>query len=349
MFFLWRFRSLWQRLVCLDWADTMDVKLALRSPRRSRRRVGALVCFGCVLACSDGVDGLEVAPGGRPQAAAPSRRGALAGTLAFAAVGAPSAGAVAAGEFGLRDTLAARDATLLKKPFIQVPPGPTAYPAWLEGAWRCDASFAGFELPSKKISRERVVANTDLPGFTKLSVARFADVGREATRYTMNFYRDPKNGAVLEDYASDLASSLAAHANDPNLVRGVSYEVAKNPNRATLNLREGSRNGERIEIFVNGRRSETLSDDIFLNSESIRQVTLGQPTASNPGVARIVIGEYQHYFTWRRTGADSARLNVLTAVYVEPQDPMFGDAFDLPVVVYAHNVQLSRAPPPGPS
>ena len=268
-----------------------------------------------------------------------SRRAAAAGLGAAALAAAPRPGAAA--ELGLRDTLAARDANLLRKPFIAVPPGPTAYPAWLEGTWRCDAAFAGFELPSKKISKQRVIANTDLPGFTKLSVARFGDVGRESTRYEMRFYRTP-SGAVYEDYARDVASSLNAHAGDARLVESVSYDVAKNANRATVTLRPGTRNGERIELFVNGRRSEALGDDVFLSSENVRQVTLGYGTTSNPNAARVVIGEYQHYATWRRSGPDAARCNVLTAVYVEPQDPMFGDAFDLPVVVYAHNVAMSR-------
>ena len=129
-----------------------------------------------------------------------SRRAAAAGLGAAALAAAPRPGAAA--ELGLRDTLAARDANLLRKPFIAVPPGPTAYPAWLDSTWRCDAAFAGFELPSKKISKQRVIANTDLPGFTKLSVARFGDVGRESTRYEMRFYRTP-SGAVYEDYARD--------------------------------------------------------------------------------------------------------------------------------------------------
>ncbi|KAH8044353.1 hypothetical protein JL722_14745 [Aureococcus anophagefferens] len=218
-----------------------------------------------------------------------SRRAAAAGLGAAALAAAPRPGAAA--ELGLRDTLAARDANLLRKPFIAVPPG-GGVPAWLEGTWRCDAAFAGFELPSKKISKQRVVANTDLPGFTKLSVA-LRRRRRESTRYEMRFYRTP-SGAVYEDYARDVASSLNAHAGDARLVESVSYDVAKNANRATVTLRPGTRNGERIELFVNGRRSEALGDDVFLSSENVRQ------------------------------------------------DPMFGDAFDLPVVVYAHNVAMSR-------
>lgn len=147
----------------------------------------------------------------------------------------------------------------------------------------------------------------------------------------------------------------------------------------TLNLRAGGRNGERIELFVNSRRAEALGDDIFLNSESVRQMTLGGPTLrgrrvatshaaaprplprrrrghgrsasppprpaparrQNPTVPRVVIGEYQSYFTWRRDG-DAARCNVLTAVYAVPGGPLFEEAFDRPLVVYSHNVRLER-------
>ena len=208
----------------------------------------------------------------------------------------------------LRDTLAARDASLLKKPFLSVPPGPTSYPEWLAGDWQCEAKFAGFELPSKKISKERVIANTDLPGFTKLSVALFGDVGRESTRYAARFLKT-SDGRIQEDYSENVARSLRAHASDPGLVEAVTYDSGKNPNRMTVNLRPGNRNGERLEIFVNSRRAETLTDEIFLNSESIRQVTLGGPTLQNPNVARIVIGEYQHFFTWRRTSPDAASVH----------------------------------------
>jgi len=47
----------------------------------------------------------------------------------------------------------------------------------------------------------------------------------------------------------------------------------------TIRLRAGGRNGERIEQFVNSRRSEVLGDGaVFLNSELVKQVTLGGPT-----------------------------------------------------------------------
>ena len=242
----------------------------------------------------------------------------------------------------LRDAMASRDASMLKKPIFNTPPAQTAYPMWMEGNWQCVESFRGFELPSKKISKARVVSDTSLPGFTKLSIVRFGDVGKSNVAYEQSFESD-SSGTVRESYAPNVARSIVAHTGDPGLVFGVEYVAAKNPNRATINLRAG-RNGQRIEIFVNSRRAEGLSDDIFLCSESVRQVTLGEPTLQDPTVARQVIGEYQHYWTWRR-GKDGGTLtaNCLTAAYVEPQDAaMFSDALDQPVVVYSHNLTLTK-------
>ena len=182
----------------------------------------------------------------------------------------------AAAAESLRDALAARDANRLTKPFYSIPPGPTTFPDWLEGRWRCSATFQGFQFPNEKISKQRVVAETDLPGFTKLSIARFGDVGREKTEFDLNFVR--RGGKVIEDYGNNVANALSAHVDKPDLVKNVAWDAA-NPNRMTMTLAEGGRNGERIEIFVNSRRSEALEGDIFLNSESIRQMTLGPPSA----------------------------------------------------------------------
>ena len=118
----------------------------------------------------------------------------------------------------------------------------------------------------------------------------------------------------------------------------------------TINLRPGGRNGSRIEIFVNGRRSESIDGgSIFLCSELVRQVTLGAPTLQDPNVARMVVGEYQHFFTYREglgggEGGDERgkhfRANVLTAVYADAQQDadLFNDVLGDPVICYSHNI-----------
>ncbi|GMI02417.1 hypothetical protein TrVE_jg2885 [Triparma verrucosa] len=243
----------------------------------------------------------------------------------------------------LRDILAARDANLLRKAFLNLPPPQQEYPPWLEGTWDCTSDFAGFEFPSKKVPKENIVAQTQLPGFVKLSVARFADVGRKNTRFTMKFFKD-KDGKVREDYGENLANSISAHTNGREVVDEINYEPVKNPNRITIRLRAGGRNGERIEQFVNSRKSETLTDSIFLNSELVRQVTLGGPTLQDPLVPRMVVGEYQHFWTWRKVetddGSEGFRSNCLTAVYADAQESaaVFNEVVGDPVIVYSHNI-----------
>ncbi|KAH8091083.1 hypothetical protein JL720_5961 [Aureococcus anophagefferens] len=141
-----------------------------------------------------------------------SRR-AAAGLGAAALAAAPRRGAAA--ELGLRDTLGAR-----REPAAQAVHRGTARADGVPGVARGHVALRRglrrLRAPSKKISKQRVVANTDLPGFTKLSVARRRR-RRESTRYEMRFYRTP-SGAVYEDYARDVASSLNAHAGDARLV-----------------------------------------------------------------------------------------------------------------------------------
>jgi len=57
----------------------------------------------------------------------------------------------------------------------------------------------------------------------------------------------------------------------------------------------------------------------------------------------MVVGEYQHFWTWRKVGEgenEGFRANVLTAVYADAQEnaAMFNDVFGDPVIVYSHNI-----------
>ena len=96
---------------------------------------------------------------------------------------------------------------------------------------------------------------------------------------------------------------------------------------------------------------------IFVCSEYIRQVTFS--LSQEFGVARQVIGNYAHFWTWREgivgTGAagDGDALgatkdantmtgNVLTTVYLDPQDPLFFQEPSKPVAVYSHQITATR-------
>ena len=72
----------------------------------------------------------------------------------------------------------------LSKPvFNKARPGPQRYPDWLEGTWRCTATFAGFEFPSKTMSKSALIKEPTIPGFQKLSLVYVPDVGTSDVSY----------------------------------------------------------------------------------------------------------------------------------------------------------------------
>ena len=193
--------------------------------------------------------------------------------------------------------------------------------------------------PSKKI-----VSNVSIPGFQKLSIAQVGDVGRELTNYKMKI--DPSSG--LQDRKISLSTSINAHLGD-EAVREVVYDVKDNPNRLSIDfIKQRTRNANRIELFCNARESELVSAEssasgqtVFVCSEYIRQVTFG--LSQEFGVARQVVGNYAHFWTWRNGNDDKTITgNLLTAAYLDPQDPMFFEEPSKPVVVYSHDLIAKR-------
>ena len=203
--------------------------------------------------------------------------------------------------------------------------------------------YRGFIFPSTTIPKEKLVQNVDIPGFQKLSIAMVGDIGKETTNYTMSINK-------LEDRKMTLQSSIDSHLGY-EAIRQVIYEVKENPNRISIDfIPQRTRNANRIELFFNGRESELVSvpsqsdgvtRDVFVCSEYIRQVTFG--LSQEFGVARQVVGNYAHYWTWRETeNKNIVTGNLLTAGYLDAQDPMFFQEPSKPVVVYSHDLVGSR-------
>ena len=192
---------------------------------------------------------------------------------------------------------------------------------------------------------DKVVANVDIPGFQKLSIAQVGDVGRETTNYQMNI--DPSTG--LEDRQLSISTSINAHLGY-EAVREIEYNVKDNPNRLSIDfIPQRTRNANRIELFYNGRESELVPSSqsasgqtVFVCSEYIRQVTFG--LSKEFGVARQVVGNYAHFWTWKGDEANPSTVtgNLLTVAYLDPQDPMFFDEPSKPVVVYSHDLIANK-------
>ena len=260
---------------------------------------------------------------------------------------------------GLAYRLAQRDPSLLKNKVFNLPPSAQIFPDWLRGTFDVTSNFRGYIFPSTKISRERLTRNTNIAGFQKCSIAAVADVGKDQVQYTWTV--DPKTG--LEDRASNFRAQIDAYLGY-KAVQDVIYNAEKNPNRIGIDF-VGYRtvNAERIELFCNARESESYfllgpslpssGDDkqkrpIFVHAEYLRQVTFG--TGSTPGVPRQVVTNYANFWTWQQQAANDdgghrgRRLkgNLLTAAYLDPQDPMYFDEPSQPVAIYSHALEAKR-------
>ena len=187
-------------------------------------------------------------------------------------------------------------------------------------------------------------SSLSIPGFQKLSIAQVGDVGKESANYRMMI--DEATG--LEDRKLSLSSSINSHLGY-EAVREVVYDVKDNPNRLSVDfIPQRTRNANRIELFYNGRDSELVpstesasGQTVFVCSEFTRQVTFG--LSQEFGVARQAVTNYGHFWTWKSGGGpDELTGNLLTAAYLDPQDPMFFDEPSKPVVVYSHDLVAKR-------
>lgn len=245
---------------------------------------------------------------------------------------------------GLARKLSLKDPSALRNSVFNVPPGATVYPDFLRGEWEVTMNYRGFLFPSTTIPKENLVANVSVPGFQKLSIAAIADVGKESTRYRMSVDRT----TGLEDRKTSLSSSIDEHCGR-EVVREVIYDAKDNPNRISIDfIPQMTRNANRIELFCNARDSELVPSDssasgqtVFVCSEYIRQVTFG--LSKEFGVARQVLGNYGHFWTWRGGNDGVVTGNLLTAAYLDPQDPMFFEEPSKPVVVYSHDLVAKRS------
>lgn len=268
---------------------------------------------------------------------------AAAGTRILASTTFSPAPAAAAATAGLASRLSQGDPALLKNSVFNIPPRATVYPEFLRGDWDVQMTFRGFLFPSAAIAKDKLVANANVPGFQKLSIAHVADVGRDSTNFKMSIDRS----SGLEDRQRSLATSIDAHLGY-EAVREVLYDPRENANRLSVDfIPNRTRNANRIELFCNARESELVpagstasGRTVFVCSEYIRQVTFG--LSQEFGVARQVSGNYAHFWTWR-AGADGDAAgvvtgNLLTAAYLDAQDPMFFEEPSKPVVVYSHDL-----------
>lgn len=244
------------------------------------------------------------------------------------------------------------DYAAFQKKLFQKPPGLLAYPAWMEGEWQVDCNFIGADFPSSAtkaspyVPKDRIVSDTGLPGFRRLSIAMVPDVGKDHA-FRMKF-ASKDGGRVEEDKAFNLKSALESELGKA-AVTTIEYNPDKNPNRASLNLLPGaSPNAQRIELFWNARSvlpsppgpdgsSSSSSSESFRFVEDIRQVSLTPQLAETS-----TVGDYRHLWEFYSAGPD-IKAYLSTVAYATPQDPLFQTSGLQPLVVYFHVLTMQRA------
>lgn len=266
--------------------------------------------------------------------------GILLGTNPFPAVAADTTTSTTttAKPNGLAYRLSLKDPDKLQNRLFNAPPAAQVYPEFMRGTWKMKASFNGFLFPSKTIPRDKLTKNVLVPGFQKCSIAGVADVGTSAA-YTWSV--DAATG--LADITANLESQIDAYLGY-KAVASVDYKASKNPNRVSVDFVDYKTiNAERIELFCNARESELVvggDKTVFVCSEYVRQVTFG--TGQDVGVPRQVVTNYAHFWTWKPVADGSIQGNLLTAAYLDPQDPMYFDEPSKPVAVYSHSLTGER-------
>ena len=198
------------------------------------------------------------------------------------------------------------DYSTFQKKLFQRPPGRIQYPDWMEGEWDAEWKFIGADFPSSVassksafIAKDKIIADTSLPGFRRLSVAITPDVGKPKVHHKMRFKAVEDEGArrIEEDRAYNIEQALEAELGK-GAVTNIDYEPNKNPNRASLTLFPGvSPNARRIELFWNSRSilpaaptdSKEVQAQSFRVAEDIRQVMLTPQLAETS-----IIGDYRH-------------------------------------------------------
>jgi hypothetical protein len=255
---------------------------------------------------------------------------------------------------GLAERLSQRDASLLTNRLFNLPPAAQVYPEFMRGTWKITASFAGYQFPSKAITRQRVTADVAIAGFQKCSIAGIADIGKEQVPAYL-FQIDPTTG--LANVEANLKNTVDAYLGYKAVASVIYAGAAKNPNRIGIDFVDYKTiNAERIELFCNARESELVTispspvQQVFVCSEYLRQVTFG--TGSEVGVPRQAVTNYAHFWTWRPGPEDDSskdkeagaaypstiKGNLLTVAYLDPQDAMYFEEPSKPVAVYSHTL-----------
>lgn len=229
-----------------------------------------------------------------------------------------------------------------ERPPVQAAAGDLYYPDWFRGTWDVTTALVDLAAP--------LAPEVTTPGFEQnrqrlnqpiVFQARFLPVDRPNLPRGFGFLAPlPTAAPIVADRAFNglnLARAYLDDSTDAENSRVVAVRVdPTNPNRQLTVLR-GDR---RLVSTVSARATETPTPDEFVTSEIFQQ-EFRRPN-------QIYLNQVEtttHYTRLHplKDGDPSITADQVTAIYLAPQDPDFGQAGDRPVALYRYSLTFLPA------
>mmetsp|Transcript_7017 Transcript_7017/g.11933 ORF Transcript_7017/g.11933 Transcript_7017/m.11933 type:complete len:421 (+) Transcript_7017:308-1570(+) len=229
-------------------------------------------------------------------------------------------------------------------------PGTILNPRWLFGEWAVASTFTKFRAPlGDRFVGAGLLAAAQAPvdqgglGSTLQFQARFYSTLPDTLSNQFKFAVGMlPSDAIIADRAFNLEQATDAALGYAGAVANISYDT-RAPDKLTVEYARLSPDMRPLpprlsEIYILNSQSEAPSEDTFITSELFRQVSTGGQS--------VAVQDYEVLtsFTQVQPGVVTARQR--TVMYLQPNDPLFFQAFGRATAVSDYQLSLTRAPAP---
>ena len=241
------------------------------------------------------------------------------------------------------------------------------YPRWMFGEWELRRTLRSviFPLGESFVPEGFLQAVTDTETETEKYKARFfstfPDTFDNSLRVNLGLGM-PKQ-AIIADKAYNTKSMTESMLGYPGSVEKVEYNPRDSPLRQTIILSKKSPEGKplpprKIEIYVNGLRSEQVGDDIAFEEGNLQESSLKIRDFRTSEVARQVyvairdvqVYDYEIINEYSLVSEGFIKGRQRSILYLHPQDALYFKTLNglgvTPVAVYDYEFEMKRCPPP---
>lgn len=237
------------------------------------------------------------------------------------------------------------------KPPVQVAEGDLAYPQWMLGTWRMDATLVDMVAPlAPQVVTPGFEGNRQFLDKSVPAIIRFVSQsvplgpqGRFLNQPLPNPKVDtsPENSQVVSDRAFNGLSLARAYLGDEG-VKAVKVDP-DNPNRQITFFKSN----QQLISTVTGRKVESPNPVTFATTEVFQQF-FRNPARSFSGAedtSTIYLNEVENTTLYHKRSDPNVPIEAdqMTAIYLSPQDPNYFKAKDQPVALYRYQLSFSPA------